>query len=218
MNEPERICSPIQRAVLLIASTLLVICASCSGTPTQQEAEPAPRTYYESLDLASPESAIQTFIDAFTRDDYPTVWLILDGSAQFIWMQRINLLEYDALIQTDNWEVVKMDITTFASGLGAGEHSEAHTSYMFDQFMLAARKHSAFVIDLTGPVEILSSEPSATRRDDPAIDVTVRVEKIDEEVVFRMVQAPSGRWRVYKVFVMGGEDGWPPWGIPLEDN
>lgn len=218
MNSRARISSVPKRIALAITSTLIFICLSCSGTPTQQLVEPEPRTYYESLDLSSPESAIQTFVDAFSRDDFPTVWLILDGSAQFTWAQQIRLLEFGALIQTANWEVIKMDISTFAKGLGEGEHSEADTGYVFDQFMLAARKHSAFLIDLTGPVEILSSEPYTTRQDDPAIDVTVKVEMIEEEVVFRMVQAPSGRWRVYKVFVPGGEDELLPWGIPPEND
>ena len=177
---------------------------------------PGPRTFYESLDLSSPESAIQTFIDAFSRDDFPTVWLILDRSAQFVWLQRITVFEYDDLIQTDNWEEMKMDITTFAKGLNEGERSEAHTSYTFDQFMLAARRHSAFRIDLTGSFEILSSEPSITIQDNQSIDVVVRMEKLEGEVIFRMVQAPSGRWRVYKVFVPGGEGVKSPWGIPHE--
>lgn len=166
--------------------------------------------------MSSPESAIQTFVDAFSRDDFPTVWLILDGSAQFTWAQQLHLLEFGALIQTANWEVIKMDISTFAKGIGEGEHSEADTGYVFDQFMLAARKHSAFHIDLTGSVEILSSVSTTARQGDPAIDVAVKLEKIEEEVVFRMVQAPSGRWRVYKVFVPGGEGELPPWGVPSE--
>jgi len=44
--------------------------------------------------------------------------------------------------------------------------------------MFAARKHAALVIDLTGPFEILSSEPSKTLQDDPAIDVAFRFEGI----------------------------------------
>ena len=179
---------------------------------------PRPRTYYETLDLSSPESAIHTFVEAFSRDDFPTVWLVFEPSTQFMWYIRLTTFEYDALIKTDNWDEISMDISTFAKGLGEGEHSEADTGYLFDQFMLAARKHSAFIIDLTGSVQILSSEPSITRQDDPAIDVTVRIEKTEHEVTFRMVQSLSRRWRVYKVFVPGTEDGSPPWGIPLEDE
>jgi hypothetical protein len=216
MNTRAMNSSLLHNTVLAITSTLILICSSCSGTSTQQTVEPEPRTYYESLDLSSPESAIQTFADAFSRDDFPTVWLILDGSAQFTWTQQLHVLEFGALIQTSNWEVIKMDISTFAKGIGEGEHSEADTSYVFDQFMLAARKHSAFLIDLTGSVEILSSEPSIASQVGQAIDVAVKVEKMEEEVVFRMVQAPSGRWRVYKVFVPGGEGELPPWGVPSE--
>lgn len=216
MRNPVSITSLRRITVLALTSTLAIMCSSCSGSPTQEAVEPEPRTYYESLDLSSPESAIQTFVEAFSKDDFPTVWLILDGSAQFIWAQRLRLFEYNALIQADNWEVLRMDISTFAQGLGEGEHSEADTGYVFDQFMLAARKHSAFLIDLTGPVEILSSEPSVTRQGDPAVDVMARIQSIEDQVVFRMVQSPSGRWRVYKVFVPGRGDGLPPWGFSVE--
>ncbi len=222
MKARARIFFIVRRILLAVALALILACSACSGTPTQtpteQAVKPEARTYYESLDLSSPESAIGTFADAFSKDDFPTVWLILHRTAQFVWVQQMRLLAYDALIQTDNWEVVMMDIPTLAEGLNTGEHSEVDTGYLFDQFMLAARKHSAFVLDLTGPVEVISSEPSMTAQEDQAIDVTVSVERLEEEVVFRMVQAPSGRWRVYKVFVPGGEEALPPWGVPGENE
>lgn len=218
MKDRAQISPILKRTVLAVASALILICSSCSGTPTEQPASPEPRTWYESLDLSSPESAIRTFVTAFSKDDFPTVWLILHRSAQFVWPQQMRLLKYDALIQTDNWDEVMMDIPVLVNGLNEGEHSEVDTAYLFDQFMLAARKHSAFLLDLTGPVEILSSEPSTTREEDSAIDVTVRFEKTGDEVVFRMVQALSGRWRVYKVFAPGGEDELPPWGVPRDEE
>lgn len=206
--------SIIRSIILSITSILLLLSSACSGAPTQQEVETKPRTYYDSLDLSSPESAIHAFVDAFSRDDFPTVWLILDGSAQFYWPQYVNIRNYDLVIQTDNWEEVKEDISILAEGLGEGEHSDY--PYFFDQFMLAARKHNAFLIDLTGPVTILSSDPSMTMKSEPALDVTVRIESTEEEVVFRMVQGPSEKWRVRKVIVTGGEDEFGPWAIPRE--
>ena len=200
----------------ILAALLTISCATLPFLSASDQAgdEAEPRTYYEGLDLASPETAVQTFVDAFSRDDFPTVWLILHKDTQFMIPQRLNLLQYSALIKTDQFDEVKMDISLLSKGLGAGEHSEADAGYVFDQFMLAARKHSAFIIDLTGPVEILSSQSSMTRNDDPAVDVTVKVEQTGETVIFRMAQSLSGRWRVYMVFHPGGENGLPPWGIP----
>ena len=60
------------------------------------------------------------------------------------------------------------------------------------------------------------SEPRrrAASDDRNTTDLTATVEGTEGPVVFRMVQAPSGRWRVLQVIAPGGDTGFIPWSIP----
>lgn len=177
------------------------------------------RTYYETLDLSAPEAAVRTFVKAFQRDDFQTVWQVLAPRAQFVWMQLVNLLRYDQLYNTDLRAEVEPRITTLAEGIGAGEQSEASTMWFFDDMMLAATQAGALLIDLHGEVTILGSGPAPAAAQDPdspdiVMDVRATVDGIQGTVIFRTVQAPSGRWRVLQVIVPGGDEEWRPWSVP----
>lgn len=205
-------------AIALLAS---VMPAFISDRPNAARGdERPPRTYYESLDLDTPEAAVRTFVDAFQRQDFPTVFLIFAANTQFRWVQLVNLLRYGELLQIEKWDQVKEDIPTFSQGIGHGEHSDALPSFLFDSLMLAAKKHSALLIDLSGEVTILGSQPAVTEieGEQGAVDVRAAVDGIEGAVIFRMGQAPSGRWRVLQVIVPAGNEALRPWSVPSDEN
>jgi hypothetical protein len=175
------------------------------------------RTFYETLDLDTPKSAVRTFTRAFQREDFMSVYLILATRTQFIIHQQINLMMYDQWFDTAYIEEIFEDVTVFSEGIGKAEHIDSGW-YLFDQVMLAAKEHSALLIDLSGEVKIIDSYASEDIGDLEAVDVVATVEGIDGDVVFRMVQAPSGRWRVYQVIVEGGDEEMIPWAVPHEDD
>ena len=76
--------------VAMLVVALLMSAGACSSTDSQPEA----RTYYESLDLSSPEAAVETFAEAFISDDFMTVGMTFDWHAQ----QEINN-SFDLLLQ-----------------------------------------------------------------------------------------------------------------------
>ncbi len=57
---------------ILLIGFVLPLLISCAG----KEDEPAPRTYYESLALDTPELAVETFVDAFQQDNFEALFLI----------------------------------------------------------------------------------------------------------------------------------------------
>ena len=63
--------------MLLVLSVLLAGCGD-----NQQVPPSGARTYFEALDLSTPSAAAETFLDAFARDDFMTVWLALHPKAQ----------------------------------------------------------------------------------------------------------------------------------------
>ncbi len=190
--------------------SLSIVLSACSTNSIGQA-----RTYYENLDLATPERALATFINAFNRTDFWTVWMVLAPRAQFTLMQNLNLMRYGTLTQVSVFKEFKDEIPTFATGLGSGEHSEADFGYMFDMVMLTASHHDAFLIDLRGDLHILSSEGSTTTDGEACVDVLASVGDL-ASVTFRMIQAPSGSWRVLQVIVPGGDEEQIPWSVPAQ--
>ena len=81
---------------LVLLVLLLVILGACDMTAlVKQSNEDQPRTYYETLDLSTPEAAVMTFSEAFRRDDFLSVYLVLAPKTQFILQQRMNLLQFE---------------------------------------------------------------------------------------------------------------------------
>ncbi len=80
---------------LPLLTLFILLFAGCQNEPPPT---PIPRTYYESLDLATAESAVQEFVAAFQRDDYETMFLIFSVNTQTRVADNMNLLVYNELI------------------------------------------------------------------------------------------------------------------------
>ena len=189
-------------------------------------AQDAPRTYYDSLDLSTPEAAVQTFVDAFQRRDYAGVFLIFAPQTQLYWIGQIQRFGEDNVVDPKAADAVREGFT-FGFNHTEAEHSPNLDNYLFDEVMLLAEEYDGFLIDLRGVVEIVRSEDTtippyghAEDTDDdetplPAVNVFTTVEGIDGEVIFRMVQSPSGRWQVLQVIEPGGDESMLPWSANL---
>lgn len=194
--------------ITVCAILFLLIHACVPSTSKQDPTTATHRTYYESLDLSTPESAILTFINAFQKSDFPTVFLILSPQAQDRFRQSLSLLDYTSLVKVSPYFNPKESIATLFK-FSELEHVN-ETSYYFDVLMMAAKEHSAFLIDLSGEVSIQGSTPFEQK----CVDVITSVAGIDGNVTFRTIQAPSGRWRVLQVIVLGGDESQIPWSTP----
>lgn len=164
--------------------------------------------FYESLDLASPTAAVETFSDAFARKDFMTVWLAFDTKAQLAAGQSFNLLQWSNLLRTDAVPDIGSEI---GSALSIQSLETTDRWHVFERIMMIADEHDAYLIDLRGDVTPGGETPLG---DD--VEVTGVVEGIDGEVRFRMVQSPSGRWRVFQVIVPGGDENTFPWSVPSQ--
>jgi hypothetical protein len=193
-----------------VAAVLLVVAVvACGGDSECDSPLAGARTYYESLDLGSPVAAARTYADAFARDDFMTVWLVLDSQAQFRITQLSNLMEYDQLLQSDRVDDIQARLGE-AFNFETMEMSDSW--YVFDQFMLIADRNDAFLIDLSG-----STSLGEARTVVGGAEVPAEVEGIDGEVTFRLVLSPSGRWRVHQVVVPGGDQERIPWSVPTTE-
>jgi hypothetical protein len=210
-DRPKRQYFMIKKILSISYCTFLfafLISACSSSMPNQQATH---RTYYESLDLSTPEDAVITFTNAFQKSDFPTVFLVLSPYAQFQFSQTWSLLDYPNLVRVSpSFDPRKNTPPLFK--IAKLEHL-GETSYYFDILMMAAKEHSAFLIDLGGAVTIQNSIPSSQQE---CIDVIASVVGIDGNVTFRTIQSPSGRWRVLQVIAPGGDEKRIPWSTPTQ--
>jgi hypothetical protein len=189
--------------VIALVVVLGLIGAGCTAESSDSDGA---LNFYESLDLASPSAAVETLSDAFARNDFMTVWLVLDKQAQFFAGQHINLLQYSNLIRTD----AVPDMHAEVSSVFVLADLETYDRWnIFSQIMMIADRNDAYLIDLSGEVTV--GGESLVGED---VDVLSTVDGIEGEVRFRVTKSPSGRWRVHQVIVPGGDQDMIPWSVP----
>jgi len=201
-----------QRLIVVTSLVLFVVACGSELVEPNPVCDATARTCYEALNLDTPESAVMTFTDGFRRGDFQSVWLILSVRAQRAWGMYASLLQFERLY----WKDRKGEALEGLFSEGPPWKEQTDYWYLFDLIMLAAKTDSAFLIDLSGEMVVERTEDSETNYGETAVDVIARVENIEGEVVFRMVQALSGRWRVYQVIVPEGDEELTPWAVVNE--
>lgn len=199
--------------ILLITTLALVTALACQATqPFGAQQGEQPRTYYESLNLETPEDAVKTFSDAFQRDDFMTVFLVLSAEAQMgTRSEFVSRFTFEHLIDID-----EEDTRDFIDDLDMRDTIDVQIDYwyVFDRIMLKATEDDRLLIDLHGDLTITGSEDAETFRGDDANDVITEVEGVRGDVTFRTVRDPERRWRVYQVSApREGVESWP-WTTP----
>lgn len=191
--------------------TFIFIIAGCGQNLSNPPVSDA-RTYYDSLVLDTAEAAVHTFIAAYQKSDYQTVYLVLAPRAQRTWQENYALLNWPLLAHVKNHEEARVILEDTAIAQGKFEHS-GETSYEFDEIMLAAEKHGFLPVDLSGNFKLQGTEDTRDTVGYPATDVLMQSTHYDDVVVFRTVQAPSGKWRVYQVILPSGNVDSVPWAV-----
>ncbi len=191
--------------VMALALVLGLIGAGCTAESSSSDGA---GNFYESLDLASPTAAVETFSDAFGRKDFMTVWLALDVRTQVMAGASFDLLQWSNVIDTAAVPDMRSELD---SVLSFDSIESTDRWYVFDRIMMIADRNDAYLIDLSGDVTV--GEELQVGDD---VEVSGVVEGIDGAVRFRLTQSPSGRWRVHQVIVPGGDEGMIPWSVPSQ--
>jgi hypothetical protein len=188
---------------LVAVAVVAALVSACGG-----DALGGARTYYESLDLGSPRSAVETFTGAFGRNDFMTVWLAFDTVAQDELQRDFDLLHYDRVFDA----AAAPDYHTWLEGefLNLVRWDSHDPWYIFDRLMMLADEHDAFLIDLSGPVSIVDVSDTTGGY----TKVTAEVDGIEGEVTFLVTQSRTERWKVAQVILPNGDTTLVPWAVP----
>ncbi len=180
---------------------LALLAGACSTQSEEQEG----RTFFDSLDLSTPDATVETFVGAFERDDFMTVWLALDWHSQQAINNSFDLLQYSHLVDTSKLPSPGSTITEpIADLVGRGNLDRWR---IFDNLMLVADQYDAFLIDIG---ELKSARPIDSAEDGTA-SIAVVFQGSDEEVIFNLVRGEQDRWFVQQVVALGGDIERIPW-------
>ena len=185
------------RAVLL-AVLLALVGSGCSDSSDEAVPHGGERTYFEALDLSTPSAAAETFLDAFARDDFMTVWLALHPKTQKLIQLQLDILQDRVIIDS---KTVAREVMMERSRLFPPE--SIGTWHLFDALMFAADEHDAFIIDLSGPVRVTDQMV-----DSGEAELSAEAAGIEGTVTLQMEKWFEGRWRVRSVTM--GSDGERP--------
>lgn len=172
--------------VVALVVVLGLLLASCSSD------QPQARTYYESLDLSSPEVTVRHFVEAYAADDFLDVWFLLHRDAQEHTWRAFAFFDYGSIVDTtafDDFEAQWSSVLNFRT---AGSHDRW---FAFDQLMLFADTNDALLFDLSGEGVEATGEP--TEFSVGLVDggeVLVKTEQVGERWYVRGVAytTPSG--------------------------
>jgi hypothetical protein len=183
----------MHRAALFVV-LLALVGSGCSDSSDEAVPHGGARTYFEALDLSTPSAAAEIFLDAFARDDFMTVWLVLLPDSQKMIELSLDLLQYGVVV--DHLAIPR------------AEYKEIYESfppesigawYWFDALMLVADEYDGFTIDLSGPVQITDEMV-----DGDGVELSAEAAGIEGTVTLHMAKSFKGRWRVREV-TTGGE-------------
>lgn len=138
--------------IVALAVMLGLLLASCSSDQPQA---PQARTYYESLDLSSPEVTVRHFVEAYAADDFLDVWFLLHRDAQASTWRAFQFFDYGSIVSTTAFDDFEAQWTGELDFRTAGSHDRW---FAFDQLMLFADTSDALLFDLSGQMVETSGE------------------------------------------------------------
>lgn len=192
----------MNRLVTVLLGAMLLV-----GGCSQAELSDDSRTFYESLDLSSPLATAETFTEAFGNNDFMTVWMCFGYFAQIDIQSAFQLLQYGQLVQVDKIPDAGVTITDpISAAVGRGT---VDMWWVFDQLMLVADEHDAFLIDLS---DVAGLELGDTNDDEAT--VIGEFDGIDDPIQIVLRKDQADRWLVHQVIVPNGNEEQIPWSVP----
>lgn len=186
----------MRRAALFVV-LLALVGSGCADSSDEATPFGGARTYFESLDLSTPTASAKTFLDAFARDDFMTVWLTLYPNTQKMIELQLDLLQRRVVV--DHLAIPHADFEEIYESFPP---ESIGAWYLFDALMLAADEYDAFIIDLSGPVRITDNTV-----DGDEAELFAEAAGIGGIVTLHMAKSFKGSWRVREVTV--GDEGEP---------
>jgi len=201
-----------------VTAAVLFAAAPAAAQATSRPVPSSGSVAYDRLDLKTPESALRTFLTAYRRGDFVTAFWVLTPVSQTAF--------YTHLARFDLSRVARVPASSAymhaAEMIPApSQMDQTDISFVFAHAMTVARRLDLMPLNLAGMPEDMSpaNMPRLGNRiqlTDGKVEFSVPLQAYRSPVVFRMVQAAHGRWRLEQVLPPGGAVDSLPFGLPTE--
>lgn len=167
------------------------------------------RTYYEAIDLSTPEAAAGTFLSAWARRDYATASVALSPAAQRGWSAQISqTLSMQSLFPGDTGNAVIRDSVWGRKDRSGFDEVARDPNLLFDDMLQAGERRGVLPFTL-GP---------GMKTDQPAVagdqaTVAVETDGRPAKMTLALLRLPSGRWKVDQILLPGADPALKPWGF-----
>lgn len=192
---------PLRDLVGTMIVVLALVAAACGGgdgagestsgqTPGANSSLDLTPAYNE-LDLASAESGLTAVLDAWNNRDAVRLMELLDRDAQAEAWRTVGQLDLGTVLVHNDVPLPSFE-----------DFDQVLVSFLFAEFLWAGAEGGALRADLTDASIIGSLGPSVAASGRAAEDLRVGLAE-GGELIVRMAQSPSGKWRLLRVFVNG---------------
>lgn len=169
----------------------------------------APRTYYESLDMSSPRSTVETFIDAWKRQDYQTAYFLFSPRAEEGLLQVLGSFGFEQIIPGFDDDDLEASPLLPHEGTRMPSEFMYDLSQAFDALMIGAAKQDKLSFILSDDA-LFGAE---TTQLDGSVNYQVETGGRPAELKMVLIQLPSGRWKIDRIVWDGSSPNDRPWGV-----
>ncbi|WP_439574319.1 hypothetical protein [Phreatobacter sp.] len=205
----------IDRRAMLTASVAFLLVVP-GRAPAQGLPGSSGSLAYDRLDLSSPDAALRAFLTAYRDGDFVTAFWIFTPETQDEIARHVATLNLHRLaaLPTQNRLAILAEMLPPTADL-----DQRDLGFMFANIMQVAQRRGMQPLNLTGLPQDLSpaNVPDLGRRTettDGATEVAVTLSAYRGPVVFRLVKARTGRWRLRQVVPPGSDPESTPFGLP----
>lgn len=173
---------------------------------------------FDRLDLRSPEAALRQFLSAYRRGDYVTAYWIMTPASQSAFARHLARFEFNRIARLPASSAVLHAAEMMPA---VSQMEQTDTSFYFAHAMTVAHRLGVMPLNLTGLPEDVSPANvprlgSRNQLTDGRVEFSVPLRAYRAPVVFRMVAAHGGRWRLEQVLPPGGTVDSVPFGLPTD--
>lgn len=190
-----------------------------SSFKTAAPAANAPRTFYDALDMSSPDTTVQAFMDAWSHGDYFTAYHLLSPGAEWDAMAAISALRMEQLIP--GFTLNDLDLSPLARKTERSREEIARgvaptNEYNFDN----ARQFDTLLVGAAVlkklPFAITAATQAAPARIDGKLATTTLRTPNAPDLSVKLVKLASDRWKVEQIQWEGSSKTLRPWGATPE--
>ncbi|VGO10799.1 hypothetical protein AMB3_1191 [plant metagenome] len=174
-----------------------------------------PRTFYDALDMSSPDTTVQAFIHAWSHGDYFASYHLLSPGAEWDAMAAIGALRMEQLIP--GFTLNDLDLSPLAKKTERSREDIARgvaptNEYNFDN----ARQFDTLLVGAAVLKKLPFAITAATQAEPAKVDgnraTTVLRTPDAPDLSVALVKLPSDRWKVERIRWAGSSDRLRPWG------